>query len=275
MAGRTHGGRRRLLAAGAVVLAVILLAGVPALITMRPAFFGRFDGLAEKYEPWSTSTHVEATCQDCHASPGVLSRTVFQTKMVGEFYVSLVSRSRVPGGFGAPTNAACQSCHDDLRSVSPKGDLRIPHRAHVTILKMRCTECHNFLVHEKSPEGKLAPSMSGCLRCHNGDVAKDNCTACHTEKSAPDSHRAADWSRTHAAAADDPECDSCHKWTENWCVDCHTKRPESHSANWRKLHGSAVKARRSCEACHEGPFCERCHGEVPQLNFDPALKLVR
>jgi CxxC motif-containing protein (DUF1111 family) len=41
------------------------------------------------------------------------------------------------------------------------------------------------------------------------------------------------------------------------------------------IHGAKVKAHRNCEVCHTGAFCTRCHGTVPQLNFDPALKLVK
>jgi hypothetical protein len=36
-----------------------------------------------------------------------------------------------------------------------------------------------------------------------------------------------------------------------------------------------VARHRNCEACHAAPFCTRCHGELPKLNLDPALKLVR
>jgi len=257
-----------------VVFALLVLVVVPGYFASRPAFFARYPSLAEKYEPWSTSTHIEAGCEGCHVPPRVLAQSVYRVRMVGEFYLSLVNRSRVPGVFSSPTNESCMACHSDLRTVSPKGDLQIPHRAHVTILKMRCVECHNFLVHEVSSEGKHTPPMSGCLRCHNGDTAKDSCTACHTEKAAPESHQAADWTVVHGEKAADPECNSCHKWTEDWCVDCHARRPRSHGDDWRASHGAQVAKRRSCEACHKGEFCVRCHGVVPSENLDPALRLV-
>ena len=143
-------------------------------------FFGRVPSLSKKYETWSTSTHVEAGCEGCHVPPNAVARTTYRVRMVGEFYLSLVFRSREPKVFGTPTNEACLACHNDLRTVSPKGDLQIPHRAHVTVLKMKCVECHNYVVHEKSPEGKNTPPMAGCLRCHDGDTAKNGCTVCHT-----------------------------------------------------------------------------------------------
>lgn len=253
---------------------VAVLVGVPAVLTARPGYFERYPGLSEEYGPWSKSTHVEGGCEGCHVPPRVVSRVLYRTRMVGEFYLGLVAPSRVPDVFGSPTNEACLTCHSDLRSVSPKGDVQIPHRAHVTILKMRCVECHDYLVHELSPEGKHTPPMGGCLSCHDGDVADDACTDCHTQKAAPDSHRSADWVIVHAQRADDPECERCHNWSKNWCAECHSHRPRSHASNWREVHGEQVKQHRSCEACHDAAFCTRCHGEVPQVNLNPALKLV-
>jgi len=218
---------------------------------------------------------VVVCCEGCHVPPNPLERGIHRVRMVGEFYASLVSKSRVPGVFARPTNDACLACHSDLRNVSPKGDLQIPHRAHVTILKMECVACHNYLVHELSPEGKHTPPMVECLTCHDGDTAKDACSACHTQKAAPASHATADWLILHGEESTDPECVTCHKWKDDWCADCHRDRPQSHWEDWRALHGEAVERHRSCEACHESVFCVRCHGEVPQLNYDPTLELVQ
>ncbi|MDZ4167770.1 MAG: hypothetical protein U1E08_08760 [Coriobacteriia bacterium] len=266
--------RGRLARAGLVVLAVFVLIILPGVLASRPAFFSRYPALGEQYVPWSSSTHLEAGCEGCHVPPGTIPRALHRARMVGEFYLSVVAGSREPGYFATPTNDACLECHSDLRTISPKGDLQIPHRAHITILKMDCVECHNYLVHELSPEGKHTPPMIECLRCHDGDVAKDACTACHTQKAAPDSHSTVDWLVTHAAEASDPECVTCHKWKEDWCADCHRDVPRSHTSDWRAVHGDRVAEHRNCEACHESDFCVRCHGVVPPLNLDPTLELV-
>ena len=52
---------------------------------------------------------------------------------------------------------ACSKCHVDLRTVSPSGDLNIPHRAHVAVLKMQCVECHDNLVHTTNAAGQPHP----------------------------------------------------------------------------------------------------------------------
>lgn len=271
---KATGGRRRLAIAAVVVVVLFVLLVVPGYIAAQPGFFSRFPGLSRQYTPWAASTHAEGGCEGCHVRPRMLDRAVYRVRMVGEFYLSLVSRSRVPDVFATPTNEACLACHSDLRTVSPKGDLKIPHRAHVSILKMQCVECHRFLVHEKSPEGKHTPPMAGCLRCHNGDTADSACSACHTAKAAPASHSAKDWLVVHGRQAG-AECNACHKWAAAWCADCHALRPRSHGADWRAVHGRQIGRHRGCEACHAAAFCIRCHGELPKLNLDPTLKIAR
>lgn len=261
----------RVAIAGAIVLALVVL---PGYLSSRPGFFGRYPSLATEHTGWSTSSHLGVACERCHVSPTPVARATYRVRMVGEFYMSLVARDRTPDLFGRPTNAACLECHSELRTSSPKGDLQIPHRAHITVLKMECVQCHDYLAHELSPDGAHAPTMAGCLKCHDGDTAKDACTACHTEKAAPASHTSSDWLEVHAAQSDDPQCAGCHKWTEDWCVDCHRDRPVSHASDWRATHGERVATHRSCEACHRQAFCVECHGDLPALNYDPSLKLV-
>jgi len=267
--------RKRLVRVGAIAAVLLVVVGVPVALTMQPSFFGRVPALAAEYKPWSTSAHAEVGCDGCHVPPRALHRVAYRARMVGEFYLSLALRARKPSVFSTPSNDACLQCHNDLRSVSPKGDLQIPHRAHVTILKMDCVQCHDYLVHALNPAGKHLPTMAGCMKCHDGDTAKDTCTACHTRKAAPESHQASDWLVVHPKDAAGPQCDSCHKWTEDWCADCHALRPRSHGDDWRAAHGDQVKKRRNCESCHDTTFCVPCHGEVPQENFDPAQEPVK
>lgn len=267
--------RRRAIIVAAVAAAIVLFVVVPAYLSSLPGFFGRYPALNDQYTAWSTSTHAEVGCEQCHVSPAALARIGFRMRMAGEFYISLVAPSRQPAMFSTPTNASCVACHSELRTSSPEGDLQIPHRAHITILQMECVACHSYLVHEPGPDGRHTPSMEGCLTCHDGDTAKDACTACHTAKAAPESHSTAEWLVEHALQADDPECAGCHEWKADWCADCHRSTPRSHTAEWRAEHGDAVARHRSCEACHTADFCAECHGDVPQLNYDPTLELVR
>lgn len=274
--GTPRGDRRRMLLLAAAVTAgvLVLLVLVPGYLASRPAFLQRYARMDSAYGTWARSEHAKVPCSRCHVGPGELAQAGFRVRMLAEFYLAIAMPSREPVVFGKPTNEACQSCHIDLRTVSPSGDLNIPHRAHVSVLKIPCVRCHRYLVHTTSAEGKHTPPMAGCLQCHDGRTAKNQCSACHTEKLEPMTHRANDWLIVHPKKAG-AECNRCHKWTERWCADCHSKRPRSHGPEWRSQHGAAVRVHRNCEACHAGAFCRRCHGEVPTLGFDPSLKIVR
>lgn len=260
---------------GIVLLALLVFVIVPGYLSSRPAWLQRYSKLDPAYGTWAKSVHAKATCQQCHVPPRAVPQVAYHARMLGEFYLSFAMPGREPKIFPKPTNEACQACHIDLRTVSPKGDLNIPHRAHVNVLKVECIRCHKYLVHAKSPEGKNTPTMAGCLTCHDGIRAKNECKTCHTNKLEPLTHRAKDWTIVHAEKVKGGNCTTCHKWNERWCTTCHEKRPRSHTAKWRSIHGDQVRIHRSCEACHEASFCKRCHGEVPALNYDPALKLVK
>ena len=266
---------RALARLGVVALVIVVLVVIPGYIATRPSFVQRYSNLNPEYKTWSTSVHANVPCQRCHVAPQPLDQTLYAARMVGEFYLSLVTPNRQPQLYPKPTNDACQSCHIDLRTVSPSGDLNIPHRAHITVLKMQCVKCHAYLVHAKSPEGSNKPRMATCLTCHNGKLAKNSCSTCHTNKAIPPSHQAPNWTIVHPQMQSKIDCKPCHAWTANWCADCHSRRPRDHTADWRTQHGKQVAIHRNCEACHQAAFCSRCHGVVPQLNFNPALQLVK
>lgn len=265
--------RRLLLRGGVVLLAVLVLAVAPALLAAQPSFFKRFSAYAPAYESWATSTHASISCRQCHIEPGIVARSTHSARMLGEFYLAFLPISHEPELLGRPVNDACLMCHMDLRTVSTKGDLNIPHRAHIDMLEMECVDCHDHLVHEPGPHGATTPSMAGCLTCHDGEMAKSDCAACHTDKDPPETHLTGEWLIAHATAPVE-ECATCHDWTENWCSDCHAKRPVSHGDDWRATHRLAVEINRNCEACHQSPHCIRCHGIVPSLNLDPPLTPV-
>ncbi|MDO8964038.1 MAG: cytochrome c3 family protein [Coriobacteriia bacterium] len=271
----TPGRRRLLIRVGIVALVLVALVGVPGYIGSQPGFLQRYSYLDGEYASWSTSVHAKVACQQCHAAPDLPAQAAYSARMLGEAYLSVVMPNRKLDVFAKPTNASCSSCHIDLRTVSPSGDLNIPHRAHVSVLKLDCVRCHTYLVHTKSSDGKHVPPMAACLTCHDGKQAKNACATCHTAKAAPASHRAADWVVVHPDKQQGGECAKCHKWRADWCAECHSKRPRSHVAKWRSTHGEKVKTHRNCEACHDAAFCVRCHGELPKQNFNPALRVVK
>lgn len=268
--------RRPLVVTVAVVVLVTVFILVPGYIANQPAFVARYPEYQRPYATWKTSTHSGAACQLCHVPRDVFSQTAYKVRMVGEFYLSLLPIQRQPDLYRTPENANCLGCHVDLRKVSPSGDLNIPHRAHVDQLDIACVTCHKYLVHDKSPEGRHTPTMATCLTCHDGKKAKNSCRACHRDKAVPATHLSPDWDFVHPKAAEQfpAACIKCHGWTPNWCVTCHETKPKSHGKDWRSQHGKRVAENRDCEVCHDAAFCERCHGIVPKLNYDPKVKKV-
>jgi hypothetical protein len=269
------GRTRTVLVIGAVLLAVLVFLVVPGVLAAQPQFYAGKPATQTYYATWAKSVHAEVPCAGCHVAPDWASQLVYGLRLPGEFYLAFLAPTRPPALLKVPTNPACQTCHVDLRKVSPSGDLNIPHRAHVTVLKLQCVTCHTYLVHKKNPQGNDKPTMATCLTCHNGRTAKNSCSACHTEKALPASHRAADWVTVHAQMQKKIDCTKCHAWTKDWCAQCHSTRPRSHTKTWRLDHAAAVAKHRNCETCHQAAFCIRCHGEVPQQNFDPKMKPVQ
>ncbi|TLM99356.1 MAG: hypothetical protein FDZ75_00240, partial [Actinobacteria bacterium] len=202
--------RRTVELVGVAVLVAIVVLVVPAVVASQPAFMKRFTDTVPAYRTWAVSVHAEVPCRSCHSSPGLVGQGAGAYRMLGAFYRSVFLREREFGDVTSPPNDACSSCHVDLRAVSPTGDLRIPHRAHVSVLKMRCVTCHRYLVHDKSVEGDHRPRMADCLRCHDGKRAKNACATCHTRKAAPRSHAATDWVEVHASRQQGAGCPRCH-----------------------------------------------------------------
>jgi len=271
---RSGSSKRRVLALLGVLAIVLVLVVIPMYMALQPKYVSRFPDLKRPYETWTTSVHAQASCQSCHVSPRITSQSAYATKMLGIFYLAILKATPGPE-MASPANDACLKCHVDLRTVSPSGDLNIPHRAHVTVLKLKCVQCHNYLVHDTNAEGKHTPRMAECMTCHNGKKAKNNCSACHTEKALPENHKSPEWIIVHPNKQQETDCAKCHKWTEKWCAQCHSTRPRSHGATWRADHGAAVKKRRNCESCHEAAFCIKCHGVLPTENLNPNAKVVQ
>jgi hypothetical protein len=211
---------------------------------------------------WRASTHAKMSCVSCHVNPGPVGFLTFAAKSIPAFYSQLIQGPQETNLLGVPDRSACQKCHTNYRQVSPQGDLLIPHKAHVVVLKMQCAECHKNLVHSVNTQGFNRPEMATCLaKCHNGKTATNQCVKCHTQKQTPESHKQKDWLQIHSQQAATGDCGRCHGWTQNFCADCHKNRPASHVGNWKTGHAAAAKQRgKGCLVCHGGEkFCKQCH----------------
>lgn len=243
------------------MLSVVLI--VPYYITIRNAYCATCHSMEPYYKSWSTSTHANANCIECHVEPGFTNSLYHYVRTTRELYTNLVGSSGRSAYYSKASNDLCFKCHTEFRDVSASGDLLIPHKKHVEMRGLACVDCHRFLVHFKNPEGKNTPSMTTCYKCHDGVRATKACQACHTKKAIPDTHRQPDFRQVHGdmARTQGKECAKCHGWTPGYCTECHLKRPPSHTGiTFRTTHAEAAKVREAgCLVCHGRTFCKNCH----------------
>lgn len=245
-----------------LALGVIVALLLPAFSTLQPAYYDRYPSLRGRMAAWRTSTHARVSCSECHIAPGVKGFVTFAARSVPAFYSQLITGPSSTNLLEIPSKTACQRCHTSYRQVSASGDLLIPHRAHVEVLKVNCAVCHQRLVHTSNNEGFNQPDMAMCLNtCHDGTRAANQCHKCHTRKQVPASHKAKEWLVIHPKMTETINCGQCHAWQPDYCKQCHLNRPSSHSGNWKNDHQFRAKSRgtQGCEFCHSNTFCKKCH----------------
>jgi hypothetical protein len=243
------------------VFALLVGLALPIFSTLQPAYYERYAQLRPRIQSWRKSTHSTVPCASCHIEPGPLGFVSFAAKAIPDFYSQLIEGPKSTNLLTVPTTAACRKCHTNYREVSPNGDLKIPHRAHVAILNIGCPFCHRNLVHSVNAKGFNTPSMTTCLVCHNGKRAENACTTCHTRKEVPANHKQKDWLAIHPTMTKTMDCASCHAWAPDYCAQCHrSRRPPSHVGNWKTAHAGPARAnRKMCLVCHSQKFCDDCH----------------
>lgn len=252
--------------AGLGILFLIVILGLPVFSTLQPGYYERYPSLSPRMREWRTSTHAMASCPSCHVEPGIWNLVTFGARSIPAFYSQLFTGPRSTNLLRPPQTGACRRCHTAWRKASPSGDLVIPHRAHVLVLRINCTVCHQRLVHHRNTTGYNTPPMTLCLsKCHDGRKASNKCIDCHTRKQVPAGHKRPDWLATHGKRTRDINCGTCHGWQPKLCQSCHRERPSTHVGNWKKLHQVRAKLRgRGCLFCHGGAkFCLKCHDRLP------------
>lgn len=173
-------------------------------------------------------------------------------------------------GFEAkPADMNCDKCHKLKRDITPAGDLIIPHASHTKLRKLACVDCHELLVHSPKAKQGNKPAMVGCYKCHDGTKAPNQCSACHTEKSLPPDHQAADWLQTHSIiqAQDPGYCQKCHGWVSDYCNECHKRKPRSHVKAWAAQHQGLITSakKEGCAKCHGAERCQSCHTKTKKV----------
>lgn len=263
------------LIAAAVVVALVLVVYIPVAMTSTPSFCQNCHLMKEPAKLWEESTHANVNCVQCHVDPGVVKTLEHKALSYKEIYLNFFGKGGMPADVKLPSNEACLQCHNLDRTISPSGDIKIPHRAHVEMRGLKCADCHFNVVHTRRATPSGTPPMDVCYMCHDGKKAPNACSTCHINP--PDQKQAhpVNALENHGKLARDrvEDCRRCHSERSGFCENCHSKPPASHQlATWRYTHKTVVAARgrETCLGCHKEDFCKKCH----QVQHPPNWKQV-
>ncbi|HVJ48055.1 hypothetical protein [Desulfitobacterium sp.] len=266
---------------------------------------------------WQASSHSKIACIQCHQEINAahLVQLIHFTK---KYYLPIQVKEPVP-------NSICENCHSENRTVTPRGDLTVPHQKHETE-GIACTTCHIGVAHggiaerQETIDGDFSRwtdvtgrqnmawqyktmSMTECLNCHKDRNGPQDCKSCHSRIIPPPSHQPKEWVQNglhgQEAFKNLDSCNECHSYSMNlvrvqnndkvisyarsnsFCVECHSKKPESHTFQ-PFLHGArATQDQRGCLVCHEKTttkkanvatktICISCHKQQHSLpRFHP------
>ncbi|MCL5942050.1 MAG: NapC/NirT family cytochrome c [Actinobacteria bacterium] len=237
---------------------------LPVAMTSTPSFCSNCHLMEKPVELWEQSTHANVNCIACHVDPGFLKQLEHKVLSYKEIYANFFGHGGMPPDVKRPTNESCLQCHSLDRQVSPGGDIKIPHREHVEMEGLKCSDCHFNVVHPLEGVAGGSPPMDVCYMCHDGKKAPNACGTCHL--SPPDKALAHPQNaiENHGKLAKEriADCRRCHSEQSKFCENCHSKPPATHQdPTWRYTHRKKVEAegREACFGCHQEDFCNKCH----------------
>ncbi len=236
--------RGPLVAAGALLLTLGVLAGGSVSLAARPESCLTCHEMQPHFEQWRVSTHKEVVCVDCHTEPGVLGLVKIEASMLKN------TAGHLTGTYQLPIRAdvrddSCLRCHtrESRPEVMFESSLRIAHSQHEGVA---CADCHGRLVHTVGQEPIPQP-----LTHKEGTKA---CQVCHTPENSPHGPSRVDCASCHSA--DIPGHALSEKTNvppRQGCIDCH--------------NAASVAPQESCQTCHISPHgidraCNKCHTSV-------------
>jgi len=182
---------RRWTKRAAVAAVVFVPAGAAVLflavqVSSQPRFCGSCHFMAPYYQSWTTSTHKDVACVECHIPPGITSE--FRKKyealaMVARYFTGTYSTN--PWAEVDDQSCLRSGCHTKrvLLSKEVYAGILFDHQPHLTEMRrgkhLRCTSCHSQIVQGSH----ISVTASTCFLCHfkntplNQGTAR--CTVCH------------------------------------------------------------------------------------------------
>lgn len=214
-------------------IVILVCAGVlgitgAAQASSKSSFCIKCHEMLPEYQTWQASTHNRLECVVCHRDK--LNLRALEPKHISTNYLlPLELKKPIP-------NSICESCHTQARTITPSGDIIVPHDKHLGA-GVSCVDCHAGVVHGRITERQVTidgnferwdtavgrtnmawpyrtVGMSACLECHQERGNPVGCKACHKQIVEPATHQETGWLQAgdhgKSAIKDVNECNKCH-----------------------------------------------------------------
>jgi hypothetical protein len=164
--------------------------------------------------------HGTVSCVLCHETGGPVARATVNlaTRLLHVVYAELDTSRAF--GFGTPVASdGCLSCHrKQIRVTSQDRErgIRMSHKEPLAA-GAQCVYCHTLI---SGVLGAQTVGMSPCLRCHNGTVAKVECSVCHIGDPGDAIRARTPLGAMASAQVPNPGCRGCH-FSMAKCNKCH------------------------------------------------------
>jgi nitrate/TMAO reductase-like tetraheme cytochrome c subunit len=279
-----------------VTFAIFVPAGVAFVflgfeVSSQPQFCGTCHYMTPYYTSWTTSSHNEVACVECHIPPGIaseLQKKYEAVAMVARYFTGTYSTN--PWAEVDDESCLRSGCHEKrlLLGREVYRQVLFGHRPHLTELRrqkrLRCTSCHSQIVQGSH----ISVTPSTCFLCHFKDTPLNEgtgrCTLCHE---IPEKRiTTAGLSFEHGDVKRfDMDCTFCHEGVikgngevlQERCYACHNEPARlDRYAETEFLHQVHVTDHKvECSSCHIeivhkipareealATRCERCHSSA-------------
>lgn len=227
------------LMAGLIVFGIVGYFGVFEL-TATSKYCIKCHEMRPEYVTWKASSHSQFECVACHKEPGVLGDLKAAAKSAGILATHMTQPSDSPIKMKFKVDdEVCSNCHSQNRSVTPPGDLLVPHDRHAK-RGVACVQCHKGIAHgnivdrqarlkidlvdwtehtgaNQMTAKNVNPPMDACLNCHSIRNVTTKCSICHSQVVIPATHKTKAWladgQHGFEARKGIRECHKCHSYT--------------------------------------------------------------
>jgi len=275
------------------VVIFIIAGSVTVESTSSSKFCSSCHEMQPEYQTWQESSHSDIECKECHIGSGVTSYAKAKVNGIKQVYLHTTNNYSAPIQMPKDIpNSTCEKCHDmKNRSVTPEGDIIIPHDKHLA-KDIKCTQCHSGVVHGdisdrnvtfKSDYSKwdsslaksmmtvkfTQPQMETCITCHKDRDVSTACKTCHSTNMEPKSHTTETFkTQDHGKLAekDVQACNKCHQYMS----DDEIKDVTETTASQQFLTTGSTKQKSisAQDYAKENSFCKKCHTGTRPASHD-------